>query len=88
VARTTALVLIAALLVAFVVALASASPAVAAEVSLTVVAPTEDEQRGAHPYAGPDGRSPLDEVPVAPMAGATAGILVVLSVIAVRRGWI
>lgn len=39
-------------------------------------------------YAGTDGASPLDDVPVVPMVAGTTGILGVLAVFAFRREWI
>lgn len=85
-ARTTALVLIAALMAAVVLALATASPAVAAP--QTVVLQAQDERARNESYAGPDGHSPLDDVPVGVLVATTAGVLTVLSFVAWRREWI
>lgn len=85
-ARTTALVLIAAMLVAVVVVLSSAAPAAAAP--RVVAFQVQDDRARNESYAGPDGHSPLDDVPVVPMVAATAGVLTVLSVVAWRREWI
>jgi hypothetical protein len=41
-----------------------------------------------NPYAGSDGASPLDDVPVLPMVGGTVGLLGTLCVVAIRREWI
>jgi len=41
-----------------------------------------------NPYAGSDGASPLDNVPVLPMVGGTVGLLGTLCVVAIRREWI
>lgn len=87
-ARTIALVLMAVLLTAVVFVISTAPPAAALDAGQTVVALDEDDGAAANPYAGAEGHSPLEDVPVVPMVGATAAILVTLSVIAVRRGWI
>lgn len=39
-------------------------------------------------YAGTDGASPLDEIPVVPMVAGISGILGVLTVVAFRREWV
>jgi hypothetical protein len=87
-ARTIALVLTAAVLTAVVLAVSATTPAAAVASDHAVVALEEDDGSAANPYAGTEGRSPLEDVPVLPMVGATAAILVTLSVIAFRRGWI
>lgn len=85
-ARTTALALIGALFCAVV--LSTAIPASASEPQAAIAAEAGEEQARANQYAGTDGRSPLEDVPVLPLVGVTAGVLVVLSVIAYRRGWV
>ena len=79
------------LAVFFIVFLALAAPVAAAEEEAPVspaIAQDPSDSAQSNPYAGSNGTSPLDAVPVAPMIGATAGTLVVLSVIAFRREWI
>lgn len=87
-ARTTALALIAAMLCAVVLVTATAAPATATETTHSIVAQGSDERTAANRYAGTDGQSPLEDVPVVPMVAITSGILATLSVIAFRRGWI
>ena len=54
-----------------------------------VIALQADQATAEHNrYAGTDGASPFDEVPVFPIVGATTALLLVLSVVAVRRGWL
>jgi hypothetical protein len=88
VARTIALVLMAALLTAVVFVISTAPPAAAFDADDVIVALEENDGSAANPYAGAEGRSPLEDVPIVPVVGATAAILIALSVIAVRRGWI
>lgn len=75
----------------FIVFLALAAPVAAAEEEAPVSpviaqVPSESAQPG--PYEETHGTSPLDNIPVAPMIGGTAGTLVLLSVVALRREWI
>ncbi len=76
----------------FVALLMLAAPVAASDdtmPSTAVVALQADGARVEHnQYAGTEGASPLDEVPVVPMVAGTAGFLGVLTVVAFRREWI
>lgn len=54
----------------------------------TPVIATAPADAEANRYAGADGASPLDEVPVVPMIAGTAGLLGVLGIVAIRRDWV
>lgn len=84
-ARTTR-ILVVAVLAAVAIALSTATPAAAA--TPIIASHVQQERTETQSYAGTDGRSPQDDVPVAPMVGGIAGLLTVLSVIAWRREWI
>lgn len=82
---------IALLAVVFAVALLPGAPAQAltSDPAHPAVATASGDSPGrSNPYAGTDGASPLDEVPVVPMIGGTVGLLGILGLFAVRRGWI
>ncbi len=76
----------------FVVLLMLAAPVAASDdamPSTPVMALQADEATAQHnQYAGTDGASPLDEVPVVPMVAGAAGILGILTVVAFRREWV
>ena len=76
----------------FVVLLMLAAPVAASDDAIRatpVIAIQADGATAEHnQYAGTDGASPLDEVPMVPMVAGTVGILGVLTVVASRREWV
>ena len=74
-----------AVLFAFLVQFSGSPPQALASEPAMATAQADAEP---NPYAGSDGASPLDNVPVLPMVGGTVGLLGTLCVVAIRREWI
>jgi hypothetical protein len=76
----------------FVIALMLAAPVAASDDAIRATPVIALQADGAaqerNQYAGTDGASPLDEVPMVPMVAGTVGILGVLAVVAFRREWV